>query len=423
MKKSINPAALSGSVTAPPSKSAAQRALLLSTLLSSASIVRVLEQNESHLCDDIRRCAQAIRSLGASVEFRAGQYHVTPGAELLQREVNCGESGTCFRMICALCATFEHEFEIVGEGSLATRPMEMGVAPLQDLGVKVSTNQGKLPMLVKGPVRAGQALVDGATSSQFLSGLLLALPFSHGQFVLQVKNLKSKPYVQLTLEMLKRVGVEIHYSADFRYFQIQGEQSASGSTLNIEGDWSSIATLLIAGAVAGTVEVTHADPNSVQADKAVLEALEAAGASVTWNDHSVTVTRPNVLKAFRFDAEDCPDLIPVLTALAVNCQGQSEILGADRLTHKESDRASALCSEYGKLGAAVTKKGNSMLVTGSSLQSGIVSSHSDHRIAMSLAIAALRANGVVEIEDAQAVTKSYPAFFRDLEKLANNSTP
>ena len=412
MKKFVKPARLKGRIDAPASKSIAQRALLLSSLLSGPTRIEL-----NSLCDDIEKCAEAVAALGAKVDYRDACYEVIPANSEASDLVNCGESGTCFRMICSLCARLNKKIKVVGEGSLITRPMDMGIKPLEQLGVKITTKDGRLPLEICGPIKSGQTSLDGSISSQFLSGLLLALPFSDGEFVVKVDNLKSKPYVQLTLQILQQAGLELHYSEDFRYFQIAGNQKAEGRTFKVEGDWSSIATLLIAGAVAGDLLITNVKKESVQADRAVIEALEKAQATLEWNEDSIRVSAPDGLKAFTFDAEDCPDVIPVLVALAVNCDGRTEISGAGRLKHKESDRASALCSEYGKVGGLVTCEGNKMIINGSKIQGGVVSSHADHRIAMSLAIAALNSSNGIEIEGSEAVAKSYPQFFDDLEKV------
>lgn len=412
MKKLVKPASLRGLIDAPASKSIAQRALLLASLLDGSSQIEV---NSS--CDDIERCAAAVAGLGSKISYDKGIYQVEPAVTPASALINCGESGTCFRMICSLCARFDAPIEVTGEGSLVTRPMDMGIKPLEQLGVKISCKDGRLPLIITGPIKSGRAELDGSISSQFLSGLLLALPFCDGEFVLKVDNLKSRPYVQLTLQILKQAGLEVHYSADFRYFQIAGNQKAQGRYFKVEGDWSSIATLLVAGAVAGDLEISNVQQDSVQADRAVITALEQAKASLSWQKDSIRVTAPEGLKSFEFDAEDCPDVIPVLVALAVNCEGRSEIKGAGRLKHKESDRASALCSEYSKVGASVRCEGNSMIIDGSAIKGGVVNSHADHRIAMSLAIAGLRSEQGIEIQGSEAVAKSYPEFFQDLAKV------
>lgn len=412
MKKFVKPGSLKGIINAPASKSIAQRLLLLASMLDTESRIEL-----DSLCDDIERCAQAVSALGAGVDYHKGYYKINPKQNEVSASINCGESGTCFRMICSLCARLENPVELIGEGSLLTRPMDMGVVPLEQLGVKITTNNGRLPLQICGPFQSGQTNLDGSVSSQFLSGLLLALPFSPGEYVLKVDNLKSKPYVQLTLQVLKEAGIEIHYTPDFRYFQIAGGQKAAGKNFRVEGDWSSIATLMVAGAVAGDLVIANVKQNSFQADRAVVDALEKAKVSVVWDENNVRVSAPDGLTGFSFDAEDCPDAIPALVALAVNCEGQSEISGAGRLKHKESDRAAALCSEYSKVGALVSCEGNKMIVEGSKVLGGTVSSHADHRIVMSLAIAALNSKNGIEIDGSEAVAKSYPEFFEDLESV------
>jgi 3-phosphoshikimate 1-carboxyvinyltransferase len=412
MKQFVRPAKIDGQILAPASKSMAQRMLLLSSLLSCPSTIKL-----GALCADIVRCAEAVIALGAKVEFYDDRYIVSPNQQAPNSLVNCGESGTCFRMISALCARFTNPIELSGLGSLVSRPMDMIEDALLQLGVKVESNQHKLPLKICGPIKAGLVEIDGAISSQFLSGLLLALPFCEGQFAIKVNNLKSKPYVNLTLEALKVAGVEIHYSQDLKYFQIEGPQHLPGAEFEIEGDWSSISTMLVAGAICGSITISGASSESKQADKQLLKALEDAGAKLQWNSDKITVCAAE-LKAFKFDAEDCPDSIPALVALAVNCFGRTEISGAERLKHKESDRAQALCMEYSKIGAKVFCEGNLMLIDGVRPKGGTVYSHNDHRIAMSLALAGISSEQGVTIEEADVVSKSYPQFFEDLERVS-----
>lgn len=284
--------------------------------------------------------------------------------------------------------------------------------PLRDLGARCETRNGFAPVLVQGPLRGGRTVVDGALSSQFLTGLLLALPRAPGDSELVVSDLKSRAYGEITLDFLRRAGVEVEGEAP-GIVRIKGGQTYKAGTYAVEGDWSGAAFLLAAGALAGEVEVLGLDPASLQADRAVLQALERCGAEVSVTGPAV-VARKRDLRAFEMDLAGSPDLFPPLAALACFCRGTTRLTGAGRLRHKESDRAAVLQGELGRLGAEILLDGNTMLIRGGCLEGGVVDPHGDHRMAMALAVAALRAEKEVVIEDAQCVDKSYPRFFEDL---------
>jgi 3-phosphoshikimate 1-carboxyvinyltransferase len=253
-------------------------------------------------------------------------------------------------------------------------------------------------------------------SSQIASGFLMALPRCSQDSVLRVSNLKSKPYLRMTLSLLKEFGIIIHHDEELSRFEIPGDQSYRPRTYRLEGDWSGGAFLLVAGAIAGRVKVRGLSDKSPQADRAILEALEKSGARVRSEGNAVTVEQSR-LEAFEFDATDCPDLFPPLVALACYCKGKSVIRGTERLRHKESDRAMTLVAEFGKMGARIHLQNGRMEVTGKRLRGGEVSSRHDHRIAMACAVAGLGSEKGVAIHDWACVAKSHPQFFDDLEAL------
>ena len=248
-------------------------------------------------------------------------------------------------------------------------------------------------------------VVDVSESSQFLTGLLIALPLCEKDSVVTVKNLKSRPYVDMTLGIARKFGARITETNGA--FAINGNQKYSALNCDIEGDWSGAAFMLVANEIAGKgkVRVNGLDKNPAQADKEILTALERCGTK---------------LSSFEFDATNCPDLFPPLVALACNCNGTSRIIGVDRLRHKESDRATVLVEEFEKLGAKLRINGNALEIIGTKLKGGTVNSHGDHRIAMACAIAALNATSGVTIQNAEFVSKSYSEFFTDLRSLGVN---
>lgn len=244
-----------------------------------------------------------------------------------------------------------------------------------------------------------------------------------------VINLKSKPYIDLTLQMMKAFGYMVsnenyenfHIQPSFDFAQdLQKTPSTSLRTYTVEGDWSGAAFLLVAGAIAGTITVEGLDIHSAQADKAILNALKDCGAEISTDGNTVTVNSfPGGLgKAFQFNATDCPDLFPPLVALAAYCKDISVIEGVSRLQHKESNRAITLQQEFGKMGVEIKLEGDKMMITGGNeIKGARVHSHHDHRIAMACAVVALKANEETVIEEAAAVNKSYPNFYNDLKML------
>jgi len=243
----------------------------------------------------------------------------------------------------------------------------------------------------------------------------MALPLAGRDSRLAVLNLKSRPYIDMTIQVLAECGVRVE-NENYETFAIRSGQEYRVGEFTVEGDWSAAAALLAAGAVGGNVRVSGLRPDSFQADRRVLAVLGAAGARVKTLAEGAAVEKVD-LRAFSFDATDSPDLLPPLVALACHAAGVSHLQGASRLRHKESDRAAALAEEFGRLGARITVNGDIMEVTGGPLSGGSVSSHGDHRIAMALAAAAVAARGPVTIEDAECVAKSYPGFFEDLASL------
>lgn len=366
-------------------------------------------------CDDALSAAGIVQALGAVVEWGEDRVVVSPNAKSREDVLDCGESGLCARLFAPIAALGGRETRLAGRGSLLRRPLGPIDGPLAALGAAAASAGGFLPLTVKGPLRGGRAVVDGSTSSQFVSGLLMALPRAESNSVLEVRNLTSIPYVELTLRMLAEFGVAVAHEG-FRTFRIPGRQTYAGSEYRVEGDWSGAAFLLTAAALAGSVRVTGLDPGSSQPDRRILDVLDEAGATVRISDAGVEVAR-NPLRSFEIDAAHCPDLVPVLVPLAARARGLSVIGGADRLASKESDRANALIREFGSLGVDIHAKQGCLLVRGGAIRAGRVNSHGDHRIAMALAVAGLAAEGPVAIDGAECVRKSYPGFFEVLRTL------
>jgi 3-phosphoshikimate 1-carboxyvinyltransferase len=407
----VKPGRLDGTVTAPPSKSMMQRAVAAAALAHGPSVLL----NPS-FCEDALAALCIAEELGAEVKRESMKVRIDGGGQPRGHRLACGESGLCMRLFTPLAALFERPFTLTATGSLGSRPMAALEEPLRALGAKCQTHYGLPPVAVRGPLRGGRVSLDGSMSSQVASGFLMALPLCPQDSALSVSHLKSQPYLRMTLSLLKEFGIIIHHDETLRRFEIPGQQAYHPRTYRVEGDWSGGAFLLVAGAIAGRVKVKGLSEKSLQADRAILEALKKAGAEVDTERDAVTVERGG-LRSFEFDATDCPDLFPPLVALACHCQGRSVIQGTERLKHKESNRALALVSEFRKMGARIRVYDGKMEVTGKSLKGGEISSHHDHRIAMACGVAGLQSDKGVSIRDGMCIAKSYPKFFDDLDAL------
>lgn len=376
--------------------------------------------NPGHSNDDLA-ALEVIEKLGAELHMqndhtlRIRSNGILPVSDTL----HCGESGLGIRMFTPIAALSAQPLQITGSGSLVSRPMDFFDQIFPSLGVAIESNHGKVPLHIRGPLKPASITVDGSLSSQFLTGLLMAFGSAVSEeVIITVENLASKPYIDLTLDVMRHFGRNVRH-LNHRYFYIAPAEHTPPHqiTYTVEGDWSSVSFLLVAGAIAGSVRINGISPFSSQADKSILQALKDAGTHLEVGKDFVEANAGR-LEAFHFDATHCPDLFPPLVALASICSGTSVVKGISRLLHKESNRALTLQEEFTKLGVDIQLSGDDMLITGAGeLRSAEVHSHHDHRIAMACAIAALRSEQSVEIASAEAINKSYPDFFHHLSAL------
>ncbi len=421
MIATIQPSAVKGTVHAAASKSSMQRACAAALVRPGITIL----SNAGNSNDD-RAAIDVISNLGATVTV-TGENVLrieSGGVRPALNEMNCGESGLGVRMFTPIAAMSNSPITINGSGSLLTRPMNFFDEILPLLGVQISTNNGKLPFHITGPLQPANIEIDGSLSSQFLTGLLMAYSASNASDVsIKVKDLKSRPYIDLTLQVMRAFGMKLPENKNYQEFYFSSNAVATNGShtrnYTVEGDWSGAAFLLVAGAVAGEVDVHGILNTSTQADKKIVDALLDAGAEVNVSDDKVFVKKSK-LDAFTFDATDCPDLFPPLAALAAHCNGISRIRGLKRLKHKESDRGITLREEFDKLSTRIDLNDDEMLVYGNGgvfVKNHILNSHHDHRIAMACAVACLPADFYAEIRNAEAVNKSYPDFFAHLKSI------
>ncbi|MBA4139435.1 MAG: 3-phosphoshikimate 1-carboxyvinyltransferase [Segetibacter sp.] len=415
----IQPTDIKGTIHAPAGKSSMQRACAAALL--HKGITNIFNPGKSN--DDLA-AIDVIQKLGAKViTTQNGSLTIeSNGIQPEQNEIKCGESGLGIRMFTPIAALSEQYLTISGSGSLVTRPMNFFDEIFPQLGIKIESASGKLPLKIQGPLVPRDIEVDGSLSSQFLTGLLMAFSSAvKDPVTIKVNNLKSKPYIDLTLQVMKDFGMNVPTNNDYNSFTFSPfNRQLSTVNYTVEGDWSGAAFLLVAGAIAGNITVTGLDINSTQADKNILQALMSSGCSLSIQDKQIEIG-PAPLKAFHFDATHCPDLFPPLVALAAYCKGTSAIKGTSRLQHKESNRALTLQEEFGKMSVEIILQDDLMLVKGGERVNGAsVHSRHDHRIAMACAVAALKANGEVEIAEAEAINKSYPDFYKHMQKLGAN---
>lgn len=418
MKKWFACKRVTGTVEAPPSKSVAQRYLALSLLGRGTVCI-----GGAGRADDVLAAGGMVSGLGAAVSWlEDGAIRVVSRGEVGGgQRLCCGESGLSMRMFAPLAALASREVVLEARGGLRQRPMDM-LRDLESFGATVSLHRGCAPAVIRGPLHSARVAVDNGRSSQLISGLIMALSQCEGLSRLDFSGrLVSRPYVELTLDCMRRFG--LHADLDEMHCLVPGNQKViMPSSIEVEGDWSGGAFLLVAGAIKGPLRVKKLDCSSLQADQAICEALHSFGAGLIRCGEEITVI-PGRPKAFAFDARDCPDLFPPLVILAAASPGISRIGGVSRLVIKECNRAQALVEMLHALGgkAGVDEAEDCLWVDGRySLKSGLVSSRGDHRMVMAAALASLLTDSGVEVDDAACVSKSYPAFLDDFKRMGGD---
>lgn len=398
----VSPGSLHGRILLPPSKSAAHRAVICSALADGETVFSPGEQ----LSDDIAATVAAMERL-------------TGKSDAQRLQIDCGESGSTLRFLVPVAAALGRNAVFTGHGRLPQRPLGVYTECLPLHGVHCKT-EGGLPLEITGKLTAGEYVLPGNISSQFITGLLLALPLLEGDSDLLLSSpLESAGYVDMTLEILHKFGVTVQ-SRD-NGWHVPGGQCYREQNYRVERDWSQAAFFLAAGAIGSTLALDGLNPKSCQGDRAAEELFRRFGAKTEW-DGSILTVSPGRLRGMEIDAAQIPDLVPALAATAALCEGQTQIYNAQRLRIKESDRLAAMADGLNRLGAKVAETEDGLHITGvPALHGGTVQGYNDHRIVMALAIAALRADGPVTITDAQSIRKSYPSFFHDFNQLGGNA--
>ena len=405
-----------GKVKAVASKSDAHRLLICAALADGDTFVACPSRSE-----DIDATARCLKALGATVNYDQNGFFVTPINTSSKKEerlsLDCGESGATLRFMLPVCGALGMKVSILMEGRLPARPLGALYDEMVANGCVLS-EQGISPLHCEGQLKSGTYTIPGDISSQYISGLLLALPLLPGESKICVTGvLESRPYVDMTLDSLRSFGVSI-FEEDKQTFRIPGSQIfRSPKTLSVDGDWSNAAFWLCAGAIGPEITCTGLNLNSKQGDRAVIEILKRFGAEVCIENDSVTVS-PGHLRGLDINAENTPDLVPILAAVASVAEGTTIIRNAKRLRIKESDRLHSITTSLNLLGAQITERPDGLEIIGKKILSGgTTKSFGDHRIAMTTAILSTVCSGEVILTNAEAVNKSYPGFFKDFLAL------
>jgi 3-phosphoshikimate 1-carboxyvinyltransferase len=408
-----------GSVTPPPSKSLCHRAVICAALAArhdgGVSLIENFGRSE-----DVDATLGAVRALGlAEAAEEGGVLRVgpplSPDPRGSSRAVDCGESGSTLRFLIPVAALSERKTVFTGRGRLLSRLLGVYAEMFSRAGAGFVQEPGRVT--VGGLLRGGSYSLPGGVSSQFVSGLLLALPLLDGDSEIRLSTpLESGRYVDLTIGVMRRFGVEAESGDSF--YSVRGGQRYRPACYRVEADYSQAAFFLAAAALGRDVRVSGLNPGSLQGDRAMLGVMREMGAETSWDGDAISVRVDDKgLRGVTVDAREIPDLVPPIAALCCFCEGESRIVNAGRLRLKESDRLSALASELGHLGADVAEEGDGLRIIGASrLRGGAADAWGDHRIAMAVAVAAIRCENPVSLSGSASVNKSYPGFWRDFER-------
>ena len=418
----IYPSKLKGEVKIPPSKSMAHRAIICAALSDGLCIIENI-----YYSDDIIATIDAMNSLGAKIVKHKDYIEVIGayGSNETAAEaiiIACNESGSTLRFLVPISLLFKGSSKFIGRGNLGKRPLTTYYNIFEEQGIKYSYEEGNLNLVIDGELKAGTFEVEGNVSSQFITGLLFTLPLlKEDSKIIITTEMESKGYIDLTLKAISDFGIEI-INNNYREFIIKGNQKYNAKNYRVEGDYSQAAFFLCADSLGNDVLCKDLDLTSLQGDKEVIDILERMNVVFNANDIGVRGTTNGELTSTIIDGSQCPDIIPVLTAVAALTKGTTEIINSGRLRIKECDRLAAVTSELNKLGAKIIEKEEGLVVTGvEKLKGGVeVWSHKDHRIAMTLAIASTRCEEPIVIKDYECIAKSYPNFFEDFKVLGGN---
>ena len=412
----FSPFVPNGTVNVPPSKSDVHRAIICAAMANGVSRISPVA-----LSNDIKATIGCIKALGADAVLENNVLTVD-GTNMYKNKtalLDCGESGSTLRFFIPIAAVGNINATFVGKGKLPQRPIGIFTEALPKAGTVCKT-EGGLPLEIKGQLKSGIFEIPGNVSSQFITGLLLALPILEGDSeIVLTSPLESVGYIAMTIRTMKQFGVNIDTTE--KGWHIKGGQSYKPCDYTTDGDWSQAAFFMVLGAVSGKVTVKGVAKDSTQGDKKCAEILARFGAKVTQLDNEVTVEKGE-LKAITIDASQIPDLVPVLSVCAAFAEGTTKIINAERLRIKECDRLKATAELLNNLGGKVKELSDGLEITGvSSLKGGNVNGYNDHRIVMSAAVCAARSDEDITATFAMSINKSYPDFYIDYNSIGGKA--
>lgn len=412
----FSPFVPNGTVNVPPSKSDVHRAIICAAMANGVSRISPVA-----LSNDIKATIGCIKALGADAVLENNVLTVD-GTNMYKNKtalLDCGESGSTLRFFIPIAAVGNINATFVGKGKLPQRPIGIFTEALPKAGTVCKT-EGGLPLEIKGQLKSGIFKIPGNVSSQFITGLLLALPILEGDSeIVLTSPLESVGYIAMTIRTMKQFGVNIQTTE--KGWHIKGGQSYKPCDYTTDGDWSQAAFFMVLGAVSGKVTVKGVAKDSTQGDKKCAEILAQFGAKVTQLDNEVTVEKGE-LKAITVDASQIPDLVPVLSVCAAFAEGTTKIINAERLRIKECDRLKATAELINNLGGKVKELSDGLEITGvSSLKGGNVNGYNDHRIVMSAAVCAARSDEDITATFAMSINKSYPDFYIDYNSIGGKA--
>lgn len=399
-----------GMVTPPPSKSLSHRALICGALAQGVSRIGNLDVKG----EDVAATLACLQELGITFQDDGAEYAIHGGLKTPSdgAVLDCNESGSTLRFLIPLAMQFGTPVRFTGRGRLLERPLSPYLEVLSAHGGRVEREQGMLT--VGGTLVPGYYSLPGDVSSQFVTGLLFALPLLEGDSEIRLTSpLESKDYVALTIAVQEHFGIRLEPMGDLG-FLVPGNQKYQATSYRVESDYSAAAFFLVAGALGCKVECMDLSPDSLQGDRAILSILKRVGAEIIPGPNGGLTIQPGHLHAVELDLADIPDLAPPLAALLCHVEGTSRLTGCRRLRLKESDRLHAIASGLNALGAQIQVDGDDLLISGGkNLHGGTVDPSGDHRIAMAAAVASIGSEGAVTIQNSDCVKKSYPNFWKD----------
>lgn len=413
MKVTVLPSVIKGNIRAIPSKSFAHRQLICAALAENETKITC-----TVISEDISATMRCLAALGAEIEDQYGVITVKPiGSPVSGAVLDCGESGSTYRFLAPVAAALGAESTFLLRGRLAERPMGPLWESLERCGMSIE-GKGSEKVSFSGRLLAGEFTIPGDVSSQFISGLLMALPLLRKNSKIKIVGpAESRGYIDMTMDVLNSFGV----TAEVKGSSIEVFRRArfiSSGSITTEGDWSNTSFWLCGAAACGqSITCEGLNTKSSQGDRAIVSVLEEMGAKAAYEDNSLKV-KAGILRFARIDARDIPDLVPPIALLACAAEGETEIFNVGRLRLKESDRLFTVADTLRRLGAEISEEGSSLRIRGGRpLAGGEVNSHGDHRIAMMAALASVISRDKIVINGAEAVGKSYPGFFEDLAVL------